>query len=163
MRTTALSTTHPRAASQADDMSIGQLFDLANHYAQERHDELNSIMLTILFKNRWQARCNLHATFSPPLTRTYSPPCPSTRHRIRLSRTRTRHARIRTLAAYTMRALYMCEPCDFWRACDLSHTAERRDTALGRESPPRRKRAVTRLVLSHSEPSRAVPSLPEPF
>ena len=37
-------------------MSIGQLFDLANHYAQERHDELNSIMLTILFKSRWQVR-----------------------------------------------------------------------------------------------------------
>ena len=44
MRATALSTTHPRAASQADDMSIGQLFDLVNHYWQERHDELISMV-----------------------------------------------------------------------------------------------------------------------
>ena len=44
MRATALSTTHPRAASQADDMSIGQLFGCEDHHEQERHDELISTM-----------------------------------------------------------------------------------------------------------------------
>ena len=40
-----------------------------------------------------------------------------------------------TLAAYTMWALCMCEPCDFFAgARDLSHTAAWRDTASGREN-----------------------------
>ena len=37
-------------------MRIGQLFGCANHHEQERHDTLISIMLTILFKSRWQVR-----------------------------------------------------------------------------------------------------------
>jgi hypothetical protein len=47
-RASALSATHSPATSQADDMRFGQLFGCVNHYAQERHDELNSTMLTIL-------------------------------------------------------------------------------------------------------------------
>ncbi|MDC0526009.1 hypothetical protein OAO87_03325 [bacterium] len=43
-RATALSATHPRAASQADDKRSGQLFGCANHYEQEWHDELISMM-----------------------------------------------------------------------------------------------------------------------
>jgi len=42
--------------SQVDDMRFGQLFGFVNHYAQERHDELISIVMAILFKSRWQAR-----------------------------------------------------------------------------------------------------------
>ena len=53
---TALRAAHPPTTSQADDMGIGQLFGFVNHYAQERHDELISIVMAILFKNRWQAR-----------------------------------------------------------------------------------------------------------
>ena len=41
---TALSATHPRAASQADDKRSGQLFGCANHYEQEWHDELILMM-----------------------------------------------------------------------------------------------------------------------
>ena len=37
-------------------MRFGQLFGCMNHYAQERHDELISIVMAILFKSRWQAR-----------------------------------------------------------------------------------------------------------
>ena len=53
---TALRATHSPTTSQADDMSIDQLFDCEDHHVQERHDELISIMLAILLKNRWQAR-----------------------------------------------------------------------------------------------------------
>ena len=53
---TALRATHPPITSQADDIRFGQLFGLVNHYAQERHDELISIVMAILFKSRWQAR-----------------------------------------------------------------------------------------------------------
>ena len=55
-RATALSATHPRAASQADDKRSGQLFGCANHYEQERYDELISMMCSTSSRSRIQAR-----------------------------------------------------------------------------------------------------------
>ena len=118
-------------------MTFGQLFGCVNHYAQERHDELISIMLTIFFKDRWKARCKLHATFSPPSTRTYFSPCPSTHHRICLPRTRKRHAHTRAPARHTLRALCDCVSCCLRATVCNTHpmyTAAWRDTASWREN-----------------------------
>ena len=118
-------------------MRFGQLFGCMNHYAQERHDELISIILTIFYKNRWQARCKSHATFSPPLTHTHFPPCPSTRHRICLSRTRKQHAHTRAPAEHTLRTLCECVSCCLRATvCNIRsvYTATWRDTASWREN-----------------------------
>ena len=50
---TALRATHPPITSQADDMGIGQLFGFVNHYAQERHDELISMMCWTSSRSHW--------------------------------------------------------------------------------------------------------------
>ena len=49
---TALRATHSPTTSQADDMSIGQLFGCANHHEQERHAELNSMMCSAAEKRK---------------------------------------------------------------------------------------------------------------
>ena len=89
------------------------------------------------FQNREQARCNLHAFFPPHLTRSHFPPCPTTRHRICLSRTRKRHAHTHAPATHTLRSLCVRVSC-FLRAtvCNvhLIPTAAWRDTASGREN-----------------------------
>ena len=102
MRATALSTTHPRAASQADDKRFGQLFGCANHYEQERYDELVSMMCSTSSRSRGQTRCKLCATPAPPLARKHRPPCPFPRQASCLTHARKRHASTRTLAACTM-------------------------------------------------------------